>query len=83
MMRKGCASSKPQCVMNAGDLLRSGAGGHFLRIKGMKAAFLFFGVALLFFYHQPLLFYLFKQLLKNFIKCSKILKSEIAQNRTA
>lgn len=49
----------------------------------MKAAFLFFGVALLFFYHQPLLFYLFKQLLKNFIKCSKILKSEIAQNRTA
>ena len=57
--------------------------GRFLTIKGMKAAFLFFGVALLFFYHQPLLFYLFKQLLKNFIKCSKILKSEIAQNRTA
>ena len=82
MMRKGCASSKPQCVMNAGDLLRSRA-GVFLTIKGMKAAFLFFGVALLFFYHQPLLFYLFKQLLKNFIKCSKILKSEIAQNRTA
>ena len=68
MMWKGCASSKPQCVMNAGDLLRSGAGRHFLRIKGMKAAFLFFWRGFVIFLSSTVTFLSFQTVVEKFYK---------------